>query len=215
GRARASREMTTLFESAYDTIAAFIGAPGRACLALYRNTTEAINAVMYTMLTELRDGDNVVTTLMEHNSNYVPWYAMCREILPRLGRRVSYRLARFEPGTGGLDLDHPASLVDARAKLVCCTRASNFLGPPTPLAAGRALADASGYVQPDGDRRSYLLVDGAQLVPGSFVDVHALGADFLAFSFHKLLAPFGVGVLYARKHLLESSLPFLYGGDMI
>src|SRR6185437_9204001 len=74
---------------------------------------------------------------------------------------------------------------------------------------------ASGYVQPDGERRSYLLVDGAQLVPGSFVDVHALGADFLAFSFHKLLAPFGVGVLYARRHLLESSLPFLYGGDMI
>jgi len=152
---------------------------------------------------------------MEHNSNYVPWYAMCREILPRLGRRVSYRLARFDPVTGELDLDHLASLVDARTKLVCCTGASNFLGTRTPLAAVRALADASGYVQPDGERRSYLLVDGAQLVPGSFVDVHALGADFLAFSFHKLLAPFGVGVLYARQHLLESSLPFLYGGDMI
>ena len=138
-----------------------------------------------------------------------------REILPRLGRRESYRLARFDPVTGELDLDHLASLVDARTKLVCCTGASNFLGTRTPLAAVRAMADASGYVQPDGERRSYLLVDGAQLVPGSFVDVHALGADFLAFSFHKLLAPFGVGVLYARRHLLESSLPFLYGGDMI
>jgi cysteine desulfurase/selenocysteine lyase len=140
---------------------------------------------------------------------------MCREILPRLGRKVHYRLARFDPVTGELDLDHLASLVDAQTKLVCCTGASNFLGTRTPLAAVRALADASGYVQPDGERRSYLLVDGAQLVPGSFVDVQALGADFLAFSFHKLLAPFGVGVLYARKHLLESSLPFLYGGDMI
>jgi cysteine desulfurase / selenocysteine lyase len=215
GQSTASQEMTARFEESYDTIAQFIGAPSRACLALYRNTTEAINAVMYSLLTDFRDGDNVVTTLMEHNSNYVPWYAMCREILPRLGRRAEYRLARFDPVTGELDLDHLASLIDARTKLVCCTGASNFLGTRTPLAAVRALADASGYVQPDGERRSYLLVDGAQLVPGSFVDVHALGADFLAFSFHKLLAPFGVGVLYARQHLLESSLPFLYGGDMI
>jgi cysteine desulfurase/selenocysteine lyase len=98
---------------------------------------------------------------------------------------------------------------------VCCTGASNFLGTRTPLATVRALADASGYPQPDGERRSYLLVDGAQLVPGSFVDVQALGVDYLAFSFHKMLAPFGVGVLYAREELLASSLPFLYGGDMI
>ena len=207
--------MTALFEESYDTIAQFIGAPGRASIALYRNTTEAINAVMYSLLTEFRDGDNVVTTLMEHNSNYVPWHAMCREILPRLGRRVECRLARFDPGTGELDLDHLASLIDARTKLVCCTGASNFLGTRTPLAAVRALADASGYPQPDGERRSYLLVDAAQLVPGSFVDVQALDADYLAFSFHKLLAPFGVGVLYAKEHLLRSSLPFLYGGDMI
>ena len=144
-------------------------------IALYRNTTEAINAVMYSLLTEFRDGDNVVTTMMEHNSNYVPWYAMCREILPRLGRRAEYRLARFDPGTGELDLDHLASLIDARTKLVCCTGASNFLGTRTPLAAVRALADASGYPQPGGERRSYLLVDAAQLVPGSFVDVQALG----------------------------------------
>ena len=215
GQSSASRQMTALFEESYDTIAQFIGAPGRDFLALYRNTTEAINAVMYSLLTEFRDGDNVVTTMLEHNSNYVPWYAMCREILPRLGRRADYRLARFDPVTGALDLDHLASLIDARTKIVCCAGASNFLGTRTPLATVRALADASGYPQPTGERRSYLLVDGAQLVPGSFVDVQALGADYLAFSFHKLLAPFGVGVLYARKHLLDSALPFLYGGDMI
>jgi len=207
--------MTALFEESYDTIAQFIGAPGRASIALYRNTTEAINAVMYSLLTEFRDGDNVVTTMMEHNSNYVPWYALCREILPRLGRRVEYRLARFDPGTGELDLEHLASLIDVRTKLVCCTGASNFLGTRNPLGAVRALADASGYPQPGGEQRSYLLVDGAQLVPGSFVDVQALGVDYLAFSFHKLLAPFGVGVLYAREQLLYASLPFLYGGDMI
>jgi cysteine desulfurase/selenocysteine lyase len=128
---------------------------------------------------------------------------------------VEYRLARFDPDTGELDLEHLASLIDARTKLVCCTGASNFLGTRTPLAAVRALADASGYPQPGGERRSYLLVDAAQLVPGSFVDVSALGVDYLAFSFHKMLAPFGVGVLYAKEHLLAASLPFLYGGDMI
>jgi cysteine desulfurase/selenocysteine lyase len=215
GQSTTSLQMTAQFEQSYDTIAQFLGAPGRACIALYRNTTEAINAVMYSLLTEFRDGDNVVTTMMEHNSNYVPWYALCREILPRLGRRVEYRLARFDPDTGELDLEHLASLIDARTKLVCCTGASNFLGTRPPLAAVRALADASGYPQPGGERRSYLLVDAAQLVPGSFVDVSALGVDYLAFSFHKMLAPFGVGVLYAREHLLDASLPFLYGGDMI
>jgi cysteine desulfurase / selenocysteine lyase len=215
GQSGASQAMTALFEESYDTIARFIGAPGRECIALYRNTTEAVNAVMYSLLTEFRDGDNVVTTLMEHNSNYVPWYGMCREILPRLGRRVECRLARFDPVTGELDLDHLASLIDERTKLVCCTGASNFLGTRPGLHAVRALADASGYAQPTGERRSYLLVDGAQLVPGSFTDVQGLDVDFLAFSFHKLLAPFGVGVLYGKRHLLEGLLPFLYGGDMI
>jgi cysteine desulfurase / selenocysteine lyase len=215
GQSSASQEMTALFEDAYDTIAQFIGAPGRASVALYRNTTEAINAVMYSLLTEFRDGDNVVTTMMEHNSNYVPWHAMCREILPRFGRRVQCRLARFDPRTGELDLGHLASLIDARTKLVCCTGASNFLGTRNPLGAIRGLADASGYGQPNGERRSYLLVDAAQLIPGSYVDVQILGADYLAFSFHKMLAPFGVGALYGREHLLSSSLPFLYGGDMI
>jgi cysteine desulfurase/selenocysteine lyase len=215
GQSGASQAMTALFEESYDTIARFIGAPGRACIALYRNTTEAINAVMYAMVSEFRDGDNVVTTAMEHNSNYVPWYAMCREILPRFGRRVDCRLARFDPVSGELDLGHLASLIDARTKLVCCTGASNFLGTRTPLAAVRALADGSGYAQPGGERRSYLLADGAQLVPGSCTDVQVLDVDYLAFSFHKMLAPFGVGVLYAKEHLLQSSLPFLYGGDMI
>jgi cysteine desulfurase/selenocysteine lyase len=215
GQSGASQAMTALFEESYDTIARFIGAPSRDCISLYRNTTEAINAVMYSLLTEFRDGDNVVTTVLEHNSNYVPWYGLCREILPRLGRHVECRLARFDPVTGELDLAHLASLIDSRTKLVCCTGASNFLGTRPDLGQVRALAGASGYHQPNGERRSYLLVDGAQLVPGSFTDVRALDADFLAFSFHKLLAPFGVGVLYAKQHLLEAMLPFLYGGDMI
>jgi cysteine desulfurase / selenocysteine lyase len=170
---------------------------------------------MYSLLTEFRDGDNVVSTMLEHNSNFIPWYGLCREILPRFGRRVDCRLARFDPATGRLDLDHLASLVDRRTKLVCCTGASNFFGTKPDLAAVRRIADASGYRQPGGERRSRLLVDGAQLVPTSAVDVQALDLDYLSFSFHKMLAPFGVGVLYAKEHLLRDSLPFQYGGDMI
>jgi cysteine desulfurase/selenocysteine lyase len=215
GQSSASQRTTLLFEQSYDTIAAWLNAPSRRSIATYRNTTEAINAVMYSLLTEFRDGDNVVTTLMEHNSNFVPWYALSREILPRFGRRVECRVARFDSRTGELDLEHLASLVDDRTKLVCVTGASNFLGTKPPLDLVRAIADGSGYVQPSGEVRSLLLVDGAQLVPSSAVDVQALDVDYLAFSFHKLLAPFGVGVLYAKEHLLESSLPFLYGGDMV
>jgi cysteine desulfurase/selenocysteine lyase len=215
GQSSASQETTRLFEAAYDTIAEFLGAPSRKSIAVYRNATEAHNAVMYSLLTELRDGDNIVATTMEHNSNFVPWHALCRQILPAFDRRVELRLARFDASTGELDLDHLASLVDRRTKLVCCTGASNFLGTRPPLAAVRELATASGYGQPDGERGSRLLVDGAQLVPGSFVNVQELGVDYLSFSFHKMLAPFGVGVLYARESLLDASLPFLFGGDMI
>lgn len=215
GQSSASQRTTALFEAAYDDIARFVGARNRRSVVITRNTTEAHNAVMQMLMGEFRDGDNVVSTLMEHNSNHVPWYAMCREILPRFGRSVEHRIARFDPATGCLDLDHLRSLIDSRTKLVCCTAASNFLGTRNPIAEIRSLADASGYVQPDGTRRSLLLVDGAQWVPSSAVDVRAMDIDFLSFSFHKLLAPFGTGALIAKEHLLQRLPPFLYGGDMI
>ena len=208
--------MTALFEESYDTIAQFIGAPGRASIALYRNTTEAINAVMYSLLTEFRDGDNVVTTMMEHNSNYVPWYAMCREILPRLGRRVEYRLARFDPGTGELDLDHLASLIDARTKLVCCTGASNFLGTRHPLAAVRALADASGYRQPE--RRAALLPAGRRAP--SWCRARSSTCRRSASTTWRSPSTScwrrsGSACCTPGSTCSAASLPFLYGGDMI
>ena len=215
GQSTASHTMTTLFEDAYDTIAQFIGAPDRSNIVVTRNTTEANNAVMYSLMTEFRSGDNLVTTMMEHNSNYVPWYALCHDILPGFQRHVEYRIARFDRETGALDLAHLASLIDSRTKLVCCTGASNFLGTRNPLPVVRELASASGYVQPDGHPGSYLLIDAAQLVPSTFVDVGVLDCDFLSFSCHKTLAPFGVGVLYGKRHLLGRMRPFLYGGDMI
>jgi cysteine desulfurase / selenocysteine lyase len=143
GQSSASQRMTAMFEESYDTIATWLGAPSRRGIVTYRNTTEAINAVMYSLLTEFRDGDNVVTTMMEHNSNFVPWYALCREILPRFGRRVECRIARFDHDSGELDLDHLARLVDSRTKLVCVTGASNFLGTKPPLRLVRSVADGS------------------------------------------------------------------------
>jgi cysteine desulfurase/selenocysteine lyase len=94
GQSSASQCTTRRFEAAYDDIARFVGRPSRNSIVVVRNTTEAINAVMYSLLTEFRDGDNVVSTCMEHNSNFVPWHAMCRDILPKFGRRVELRLAR-------------------------------------------------------------------------------------------------------------------------
>ncbi|MEV6841998.1 aminotransferase class V-fold PLP-dependent enzyme [Actinoplanes sp. NPDC051411] len=214
GQSTASRRTTDLFEDAYDTIARWINAPSRRCLVLGRNTTEAHNAVMYSLLTEFRHGDNVVTTMLEHNSNFVPWYALTHEILPRLGKTVECRPARLD-ADGNVDLEHLASLVDRHTKLICCTGASNFTGSRPDLAILRRIADASGYLQPTGERRSRLLIDGAQLVPGRAVDVQREDVDYLSFSFHKMLAPFGVGVLYAKEHLLRHGRPFLYGGDMI
>ena len=139
---------------------------------------------------------------------------MCREILPRFGRRVECRLAGSIRRTG--EPTRSPGLADRRTYQAGLLHGGLELPRhQEPARCRPALCDASGYRQPDGEQRSYLLADAAQLVPGSFVDVQALGVDYLAFSCHKMLAPFGVGVLYARQHLLEASLPFLYGGDMI
>lgn len=215
GQSQSSMLTTERFESSYDTIAQFIGATSRENIILYRNATEAINSVMYSLMTEFRDGDNLVTTFMEHNSNYVPWYGLCKEILPKFGIKIECRIARFDKETGELELNHLKSLVDNKTKLICCTGASNFLGTKIPMEKIREIADSSEYLQPNGEKKSYLLIDGAQVVPNIFVDVNELGVDFFAWSFHKMLAPFGVGALYAREGLLEKMRPFLYGGDMI
>ena len=215
GQSQSSLLTTERFESSYDTIAQFIGAPSRKNIILYRNATEAINSVMYSLMTEFKDGDNMITTLMEHNSNYVPWYGLCNEILPKFGVKIECRLAKFNKETGDLDFNHLKSLVDNRTKLVCCTGASNFLGTKNPIKKIREIANSSGYTQPSGEKKSYLLIDGAQLVPNAFVDVKDLDVDFLAWSFHKMLAPFGVGALYGKEELLLKMRPFLYGGDMI
>ena len=104
GASSASQRMTDRIEAAYDDIAAFVGARSRRNVVVTRNATEAHNAVMYMLLADFRDGDNVVATALEHNSNFVPWHAMCSYILTKFGRRVELRLARFDALSGELDL---------------------------------------------------------------------------------------------------------------
>ena len=213
GQSTASRRTTALFEASYDTFAQWLNAPSRRSIATYRNTTEAINAVMYTLLTEFRDGDNVVTTMMEHNSNFVPWYGMCHEILPRFGRRVECRVARFDHRTGALDLEHLAGLVDERTKLVCVTGASNFLGTKPPLSISapsrtqRVPATTAARVADAGRR-------------GTARAQHLRRRAAAGRGLPGLLVPQDVGAVRRRRALREgaparSGRPFLYGGDMI
>jgi cysteine desulfurase/selenocysteine lyase len=215
GQSAASINMTEKFEEAYRKIAVFIGSKDWKNILLYRGTTEAINAVMYSLMTEFRDGDNVVTTYMEHNSNYVPWYALCKEIAPAFGRKIECRIVGFDRETGELDLEDLEKKVDRNTKIICCTGASNFLGTKPPIDKIVRIGKQSGYAHQNGLSGSYVLVDGAQLVPHAPVDAEKNGVDFLAWSFHKMLAPVGVGGLYVRPQVLETLRPFQYGGDMI
>lgn len=215
GQSKASVKTPNRFEEAYKKIATFIGSNDWRNILLYRGTTEAINAVMYSLMTEFRDGDNIVTTYMEHNSNYVPWYALCKEIAPQFGRKIDYRIVKFDKETGELDLEDLNDKVDRKTKIICVTGASNFLGTKPPIDEIVKIGKDSGYLHPNVLSGSYILIDGAHLVPNSNVDVEKLDIDFLAWSFHKMLAPVAVGGLFVRGVILESLRPFQYGGDMI
>ena len=172
--------------------------------------------MMYSLLTEFRDGDNVVTTLMEHNSNFVPWHALCQEILPRLGRRVECRLARFDHDTGELDLDHLAELVDHAPSWSACTGASNFLGTKPPLAAsGRSRPQRV----PPADGRAPVAAAWStepSWCPSTNVDVARRSTSTTSPSpSTSARALRRRGPLRQRESARERSLPFLYGGDMI
>jgi len=214
GEYNASQKTTEAFERAYNIAANLVNADSWREIILGRSTTEMINLVARSLAPQFRDGDNVVVTRMEHNSNYVPWFALSQDAA-RNERKVDVRVVDFDKATGELDMDQMADYVDERTKLVGCTGASNFLGTKPNLQEVSEIAHGSDYTQPDGTRGSYFLVDGAQLVPGCPVDVKETDCDFLAWSFHKMLVPFGVGGLYGKKQILEQMEPFLHGGDMV
>jgi cysteine desulfurase/selenocysteine lyase len=195
-----AEESTQLYENARIAAGRFIGAPDPAHEIVFtKNTTEAINLVAHTWgRTNLKPGDAILLTEMEHHANIVPWLMLAEEI------GVTVRYIPID-GQGRLDLDDLSSLM-AGVKLVGLSAMSNVLGTISPMSEIAAVAHSAGAV---------VMADGAQLVPHSPVKVADLGADFLAFSAHKMMGPTGIGVLWARTELLNAMPPFLGGGGMI
>jgi len=195
-----AEEATVMYEQARQRVADFIHASSSNEIIFTRNATESINLVVYTWArTNLKSGDVVILTEMEHHSNLVPWLQLAAE------RGVTLEFIPVT-GEGLLDLDVYRSLLARTPKLVAFSGMSNVLGTINPAAEMIRLAHEAGALA---------LVDGAQSVPHLPVDVQALDVDFLAFSAHKMLGPTGVGALYAKANLLEAMPPFLGGGDMI
>ena len=195
-----AEEATAMYEQARQQVADFIHASSAAEIIFTRNTTESINLVAYTWArANLRAGDMLVLTEMEHHSNLIPWQMLAAECGVTL---------EFIPVTedGLLDLEAYRSLLARSPKLVAFCGMSNVLGTINPVAEMIQLAHAAGALA---------LVDAAQSVPHLPVDVLSLDVDFLAFSAHKMLGPTGIGALYAKARLLEAMPPFLGGGDMI
>jgi len=195
-----SEESTCCYEDTRDKVAAFIGAGAREEIIFTRNATEGINLVAYSWgRANLKPGDRILLTEMEHHANIVPWQLLAQE----KGAELVY-LPITDDGLLALErLDH---LLDERVRLVALTMMSNVLGTVNPVADVIRRAHAVG---------ARVLLDGAQAVAHMPVDVQALDCDFLAFSAHKLCGPTGIGVLYGRRALLEEMPPFLGGGEMI
>ncbi len=193
-------EATERYERVRQQVARFIGASDPSCIVFTRNTTEAINLVAYAWGRKfLKEGDEILLSEMEHHSNLVPW---------QLTAKATGAVLKHLPITdeGYLDLDYLEAYLTPRTRLVALTQMSNALGTINPIKELIEIAHQQG---------AFFLVDGAQSVPHLKVNVSDLQCDFLAFSAHKMLGPTGVGVLYARRELLEEMDPFLGGGDMI
>jgi cysteine desulfurase / selenocysteine lyase len=195
-----SERTTALFEGAREKVAKFINAPQTREVIFCRNATEGLNLVMNTWGREhIAAGDAIVTTVLEHHSNFVPWQ--------QLAQQVGASLVVVDiDDDGRLRRDQFTAAMAKRPKLVTLTQTSNGLGTVTPAKELTAEAHAAGAL---------VVIDGAQSVPHAKVDVRDLDCDFLAFSGHKMLAPPGSGVVWGRAAILEKMRPFLYGGDMI
>ena len=193
-------EATTAYEAARDKLADFIHAASRNELILTSGATQAINLVAYSYaLPRLQAGDSILTTMMEHHANIVPWQL----VAARSGATVK---AAPINQRGELIVEQYVAMLTPEVKLACISHVSNVLGTVNPV---REIARACRQ------RGIPLLVDGSQAVPHRPVDVQALGCDFYALTGHKMLGPTGTGALWARRELLDAMPPFFGGGDMI
>ena len=195
-----SQQATDLHEAARETVKNFIHARSTAEVVFTRGTTESLNLVA-TSYGEafLKDGDEVIVSVMEHHSDIVPWQLL------RDRKDIVIKVIPMNDA-GELDMDAYESLFTDRTKLVCVAHVSNVLGTVNPVKHMAEVAHAHG---------AHILVDGAQSVPHFAVDVQELGCDFLVFSGHKVYGPTGIGVLYGREELLEQMPPYQGGGEMI
>ena len=195
-----SVDATEELESARAAVCNFIGASSPDEIVFTRNTTESLNLVAYSYgLSNLQAGDEVVVSITEHHSNLLPWQFVCKKT------GATLKFIECEPD-GSIDLDKVEKLIGDRTVIVAVAQVSNVLGRENPVAEIAALAHRVGAV---------MVVDGAQSTPHMHVDVRSTDADFFAFSGHKMYGPMGIGVLYAKRQLLDLMPPFLFGGEMI
>ncbi len=191
-----SEEATLAYEDAHRKVARFINAKFKE-IVFTKNTTESINLLAYSLGLQLKKGDEILLTEMEHHADLVPW----QQIAKRVGAVVKFiKVAR----EGELVIDD--ELFTQKTKIVAVTHISNVLGTINPVKEIIRKAHKVG---------AKVIIDAAQSVPHMPLDVKALDADFIVFSSHKMLGPTGIGVLYGKQELLEAMTPFLYGGDMI
>jgi cysteine desulfurase/selenocysteine lyase len=192
-------EATELYEAARDAVRAFLGARTREEIVFTRGTTESLNLVAQAVGRTLQPGDEIVVSELEHHSNLVPWQMVCRD-------RGTVLMAIPVLPEGYLDLEAYARLLSPRTRVVAVAHVSNVLGTINPVAQMVEQAHRAGAL---------VCLDGAQAVPHLPVDVSAIGADFYAFSGHKMLGPTGIGVLHGRREILERLEPAWGGGEMI
>ena len=194
-----SQEATARQEATRELVARYLGADDSAEVIFTRGTTESINLVASSYGALMNEGDEIVLTVMEHHSNIVPWQLLAER------RGLKIRVVGMDD-RGVLDLDAFRSMLNERTRIVAVTHVSNVLGTVNPVAEMIAEAHKAGAA---------VLVDGAQAIAHTKVDVKALDADFYAFSSHKMYGPCGIGVLYGRRELLEKMPPYQGGGEMI
>lgn len=195
-----SIEATDIYENTRERVRRFINAPKAEEIIFTKNATEALNLVAYSYgRTKLGPGDEILLTIAEHHSNLVPW----QEAAKATGAKLNYIYLETDGNLSPKDIE---TKITPRTKVVAVTHVSNVLGLVNPV---RDIADRAH------DAGAVVVVDGAQSVAHMAMDVQALGADFFAFSGHKMLSPMGIGVLYGRRELLSAMPPFLTGGDMI
>ena len=195
-----SQIATEHHEAARRRVADFIGAPSAEGLIFTRGTTEAINLVASSAGEAfVSAGDEIIISTMEHHSNIVPWQMMCER------RGAHLRVIPLTP-VGEIDMDAYRSLLSERTRLVAVAHISNVLGTVNPVAEITRLAHEAGAL---------VLIDGAQAIAHTRADVEAIGADFYAFSAHKIYGPTGIGALYGRPEVLDRMPPYMGGGEMI